>query len=105
MSYDFTAMPQAVIDEFCRRWSINQLGVFGSAIRDDFREDSDIDILVSFDSAAKWTLFDLVEMQDDLSNLLGRKVDFVSRRGLERSRNSIRKNEILSSTRVIYARP
>jgi hypothetical protein len=62
-----------------------------------------VDLLVTFDPEAGWSLFDFIELQDELSSLLGRKVDLVSRRGLERSRNPIRPKEILSTAKVIYA--
>lgn len=62
-----------------------------------------MDLLVTFDPEAGWSLFDFIELQDELSSLLGRKVDLVSRRGLERSRNPIRPKEILSTAKVIYA--
>jgi uncharacterized protein len=96
-------LPQDKINEFCRKWLITQLALFGSAVRDDFRSDSDVDILVTFDPLAKWTLLDHVDMQDELEAILGRDVDLVSRRGIERSQNHIRRHEILNSARMIYA--
>ncbi len=56
-------VPDAVIDDFCRRWNITQIEMFGSALRDDFRPDSDIDLLVTFEKDAPWSAFDLVEMK------------------------------------------
>ncbi len=96
-------LPQEKINEFCRKWLITQLALFGSADRDDFRSDSDVDILVTFDPVAKWTLLDHVDMQDELEAIFGRDVDLVSRRGIERSQNHIRRHEILNSARIIYA--
>ena len=90
------------IGEFCRRWEITELALFGSVLRDDFRPDSDVDVLVTFAPNAHWSLFDLVEMQDDLKALFGRGVDLVSRRGIEASRNYIRRKAILSSAEVIH---
>ncbi len=72
-------------------------------LRGDFRPDSDIDVLVTFSEDAKHTLFDLVHMENELKEIFGRKVDIVSRRGIESSRNYIRKNDILSSAEVVYA--
>jgi len=87
---------------FCQRWQIQELALFGSVLRDGFRPDSDVDILVSFDPAARHTLFDMVHMQDELQRLLNRKVDLVSRRGIEMSRNYIRKKAILETAEVVY---
>ena len=91
------------IIEFCRRWKIVEFSVFGSMLRRDFGENSDIDILVRFSADAHWSLLDHVAMQEELSQLLGRKVDLVSRRGIERSRNYIRRDAILNSTELVYA--
>ena len=96
-------IPREAIRDFCKRWRITELSLFGSVLRDDFRSDSDIDVLVSFDESTEWTLFDLVKMQDELAEIFGRKVDLVSRRGLEASRNHLRKNTIIDSTEVIHA--
>ncbi len=96
-------LPQEQIKDFCRRWKVKELALFGSVLREDFRPDSDIDILISFTSDASWSLLDHVGMQDELVVIFGRKVDLVSRNGIERSRNYIRKNNILSSAQVIYA--
>lgn len=78
------------IAEFCYRWKITELSLFGSVLRDDFRPDSDVDVLVTFAEDAQWSLFDHVTMEDDLSAMLGRKVDLASRRAVERSSNWIR---------------
>lgn len=90
------------IAEFCQRWKITELALFGSVLRDDFRPDSDLDLLVTFALDAHWTLFDMVHMEDELKNMLGREVDLVSRRGIESSRNYLRRRAILSSAEVIY---
>lgn len=87
---------------FCRRWKIVELALFGSALRDDFGPDSDVDVLVRFDSASRPTLFDMVHMRDELQDIFGREVDLVSRRGLEESRNYLRRNAILESAEVLY---
>jgi predicted nucleotidyltransferase len=94
--------PAERIAEFCRRWKISELSLFGSSLREDFRPDSDIDLLYTFESDARRSLFDLVEMEDELSQLLGRKVDLVSRRAVERSHNWIRRKAILESARRVY---
>jgi hypothetical protein len=95
-------IPEDAIAGFCRRWEIKELAVFGSALRADFRSDSDVDVLVTFAAGARWTLFDMVHMREDLEKILGRRVDLVSRRGVERSRNPLRRQAILSSAEPIY---
>ena len=91
------------LEEFCRRWEINEVALFGSALRDDFGPDSDIDLLARFEPDVHWTILDHVQMEDELAEIFGRKVDLVSRLALDESRNPYRKNEILNTARVIYA--
>ncbi|MBX3444105.1 MAG: nucleotidyltransferase domain-containing protein [Planctomyces sp.] len=93
-------IPEDVLVAFCARWRVRELSIFGSALREDFRPDSDIDVLVSFDDAAPWSLWDLTTMQDELGSLLGRRVDLVEREGL---RNPFRRERILNTRQVIYA--
>lgn len=88
------------IAAFCHRWQIDELSFFGSVLREDFRRDSDVDVLVTFSATAAWTLWDFVDMQDELARILGRKVDLVSKRAL---RNPFRRDAILREARVIYA--
>jgi uncharacterized protein len=95
-------LPINQVVEFCKRWQVNELALFGSVLRDDFRPDSDVDVLVSFNPSAPWSLFDLVTMQDELQKIFERPVDLVEREGL---RNPFRKRSILSSREVIYAAP
>ena len=89
--------------DLCRRWRITELAVFGSALRDDFRPDSDIDLLVTFGPDERWSLFDLVTIEDDFAALLGRTIDLIERSAIERSHNWIRRREILGTARVLYA--
>jgi len=95
-------IPSDKIADYCRRWKITEFAVFGSALRDDFNPKSDIHVLVTFDRDAHWTLFDMVDMQEELKDILGRDVDLVSRRGIESSQNYLRRKEILSSAKVIH---
>ncbi|MEZ4591299.1 MAG: nucleotidyltransferase family protein [Chloroflexota bacterium] len=90
---------------FCQKWLIQEFALFGSATRPDFNPSSDIDVLVTFKPEAQWTLFDHVDMQDELRALFGREVDLVSRKGIERSQNHIRRHEIINSARVMYVAP
>ena len=96
------ALPQQSIREFCQRWQIVELSVFGSVLRDDFRSDSDIDILVAFAPTANWGLLEHAQMQQELETMLGRAVDLISKRAIERSSNWIRRQEILSTAQIIY---
>jgi predicted nucleotidyltransferase len=96
------SIPRARLAEFSRRWHISELALFGSALRDDFRADSDVDMLVSFSSDAHVTLFDMARMQEELKEIFGRNVDLVSKRGLENSRNYLRRKQILDSAQVIH---
>ena len=93
---------QADVSEFCKRWGVSELALFGSVLRDDFGPDSDVDVLVTLDEKAGHTLFDLHQMEEDLRSIFGHDVDLVSRRGIERSRNQRRRRAILQSARVIY---
>ena len=95
-------LPAADIAEFCRRWHITRLEVFGSALRGDFRPDSDVDFLVTFAPEARWSLLDLDAMEEELAGLIGRKADLISRRGIERSQNWLRRRAILSSAEPVY---
>ena len=96
---------EPLLAEFCRRWKVSELALFGSALREDFKPDSDVDMLVAFTPNAKWSLIDLVSMQDELSRLWQRPVDLVRRRAVERSQNWIRRRAILESAEVVYAAP
>ncbi len=102
MEHNGIHVPAEKIAKFCGKWSIKELALFGSALRDDFGPQSDVDVLVTFKPEAKHTLFHLVRMQAELSVIFGREVDIVSRRGIEASRNYLRKNEILTTARAIY---
>lgn len=93
-------IPQEKIADFCRKWNITELALFGSVLREDFRPDSDVDVLVSFAEGARWSLFDLVIMQEELKEVFGREVDLVEKGGL---RNPFRRHEILTTREVIHA--
>ena len=84
--------------DFCRRWKITEFALFGSATRpEEFRSDSDIDVLVSFAPNPGWSLFDHVRMQDELREIFNRDVDLLTRPSVERSLNRFRKESILST--------
>jgi predicted nucleotidyltransferase len=90
------------LEAFCQRWKIQELALFGSALRDDFGLESDIDLLVSFESDADWSLLEHVQMQLELQELFGRKVDLVNKRALKQSENWIRRDEILQTALPIF---
>ena len=95
-------MPYTAIAELCRRWKIIKLELFGSALREDFGPDSDFDFLYTFAEGARCG-WDIVTIGDELTTLVGRPVDLVSRRALERSLNWIRRKAILETAQTIYA--
>ena len=98
-----TDAPDDQIRAFCERWSIVRFELFGSVLRDDFGQDSDIDVLVTFAPEAEWPL-DLVHMEDELRELFGRDVDLVERPAVETSPNYIRRRAMLHSAQQVYAR-
>lgn len=93
-------IPEKKVEDFCRRWKITEFALFGSVIRDDFRPDSDVDVLVTFAPESEWSLWDIVDMQDELANIFHRKVDLVERAAL---RNPFRRKHILDHMKIIYA--
>lgn len=95
-------IPKEKIVEFCKKWDVREFSLFGSVLRDDFRPDSDIDAIVDFMPDSTHTLFNLVDMTEELEKIFGRKVDLLTRSGVEASRNYIRRKEILSSLEVLY---
>jgi hypothetical protein len=95
-----TVIPREPIEAFCRRWKVTEFSLFGSALRDDFGPQSDVDVLVRFEKDAGWSLFDLVDMQDELKAIFGREVHLVEAEGLH---NPFRRAEILRTREVIYA--
>jgi len=86
--------------EFCRKWRVRELSLFGSALRDDFDSKSDLDFLVSFEPGVSLDIDDLLDMKEELEARYGRPVDLVEKEAL---RNPWRKHEILKTRQVIYA--
>jgi predicted nucleotidyltransferase len=91
---------QRVLDEFCLRWHVAELSLFGLALGDHFREDSDVDLLVTFEPGTTRSFSDWMDMVLELEALFGRKVDLVEERFLT---NPFRRKSILSSRKIIYA--
>ena len=92
-------LPGTELAEICRRYQIKELSLFGSAVRGEMRPDSDIDLLVEFLPDAKISLFGHFDAEHELSTLVGKKVDLVSKTAL---RGRLR-DEILAEARSIYA--
>ena len=97
-------LPREALEAFCRKWKISELAVFGSALREDFRADSDVDFLVRFADGSRWSLWDVIAAEEELAQTLGRKVDLVERSTVEQSENWIRRKSILGSARTVYGR-
>ena len=93
-------IPLKQIEAFCRRWKIKEFALFGSVFREEFRSDSDIDVLVSFAPDGGFTFDNRVEMLDELTAIFGRKVDLVEK---DTIRNPFRRHEILTTKEVVYA--
>lgn len=91
------------LKEICKRYIIKELAIFGSALREDFNDSSDVDLLYTFQETANHSLFDVVKIKEEFEKLFGRSVDLISRKAIERSRNKLRKKAILKITKVIYA--
>ena len=96
-------IPQQAVAGFCKKWKIVEFALFGSVLRDDFRPDSDVDVLVKFAPDTRYTLFDLVHIHDELGGILQRDVDLVEREAVERSPNYLRRKAILGAAETIYA--
>lgn len=95
-------IPKNEIEEFCRQSHIRSFGLFGSVLRDDFRPGSDIDVLVEFEEGQEPDLFRILDLQNQLAEILGHKVDLVERRAVEKNENYIRRRHILESVELIY---
>ena len=100
MKFHSIELPDEKIADVCQRWKITEFAVFGSVLREDFGPDSDIDVLVTFQDDAPWSMWDLLDMRKELKDLFGRNVDIVEKDAL---RNPFRKQEILRKHKVVYA--
>jgi predicted nucleotidyltransferase len=91
-------VPSEQITEFCRRNHIRRLALFGSVLRDDFTPESDVDVLVEFEPDHRFTYFTLARVEDDLSALLGRKVDL----HVPRMLHPFLRDKVLSQAEELY---
>lgn len=94
---------QQKLEEICTHWKITELALFGSILRLDFTEKSDIDILVTFADEARWGLIDFMRLNQQLETEFKRSVDLMTKQSIEKSKNWLRKREILQTAEVIYA--
>ena len=94
------SIPEGQIRDFCGRWKIAELAVFGSVLREDFHPDSDVDVLVTFAKEAEWSLYDWADMIAELREIFGRDIDLLSSHSL---RNPFRRHEILKNRVTLYA--
>ena len=95
-------LPIDKIKEFCDRWKIVEFALFGSVLRNDFHSNSDLDVMVEFEQNSRYSLFDLVAMEEQLKAIFNRDVDLVTRKGITNSRNYLRRENILNSAKTIY---
>jgi predicted nucleotidyltransferase len=100
MKFHNIELPEEKITDLCRRWKVVELALFGSVLRDDFRPDSDIDVLITFTPDCGWSLFNLAQMQEELKDIFQREVDLVEKEGLK---NPFRRREILNNMEIVYA--
>lgn len=98
----FELPPPQAIEGFCKKWRISELALFGSALTDKFGPASDVDLLVTFQPPLDWDLFDLVQMEEELSGIFGMPVDLMTRASIEQSKNPRRRAAILDTARTIY---
>jgi len=95
-------IPNVKIAAFCRKWKITELALFGSVLRDHFRPDSDVDVIVTLGPDASRRFSDWLQMEEELERSFGRDVDLVSRRAVDESDNSIRKRHVLTHMETVY---
>lgn len=86
------------IKAFKEKWMVEEFSLFGSVLREDFGPDSDVDVLVTINEEARWSLFEWVDMIEDLQEIFGRKVDLVEEPAIK---NPFRREEILSTRQIV----
>lgn len=94
------SVPHRQLTDFGQRWHIQELALFGSVLREDFRDDSDVDVLVSFEEDCAIGLWEMADMLGELEALFGRDVDLVEKEGLQ---NPFRRRAILDTREIVYA--
>jgi len=100
MKFPNIELDENILIELSHKYNIIELGLFGSVLRDDFSLNSDIDILIEFSPDTQYSFFDVLHIKEDFQKQLGRPIDLVEKEGIK---NPYRRNEILSTNKVIYA--
>jgi len=93
-------VPTERLAEFAKKWRIVELSLFGSVVRGNFREDSDVDVMVAFEKDSRWSLWDIVDMQDELRAIFGSDVDIVDRDAVT---NPFYRKSIMGTRKIVYA--
>ncbi|MTF39291.1 nucleotidyltransferase domain-containing protein [Cyanobacterium aponinum UTEX 3222] len=92
-------IPQDKLEKICQKWLVKELALFGSILTNKFNENSDIDVLVTFDDSAMWSLFDIVRLKNELKNLFKQEVDLVEKSALS---NPFIRYEIINNPQILY---
>lgn len=96
-------LPRGALAAFCAKWGVAEVYVFGSAARGTLRDDSDLDVAVRFRPDVRYSLFELVDMKSELSEMTGRAVDLFTMRGIDHMPNAARRQSILDSLELVHA--
>jgi predicted nucleotidyltransferase len=96
-------IPDERLSEFCQRYQIVELALVGSVLRDDFRPGSDVDFLVTYAPDKRWEPWGDLPEQEEMEALIGRKVDWLTRKSLEQGNNPLFRRAVLSRVEVLYA--
>lgn len=85
--------------EICHRYHVKELSLFGSVLREDFDDDSDVDVLVEYQSGASVSLFDMSDLKLALEQLIGRSVDLIEKLGLK----PVIREHVLKTAEILIA--
>ncbi len=99
---DRLGVSEETIADFCRRHRITEFSLFGSSLRDDFAEGSDVDVIIDFEKGATPSLWGHMDLQRELESIFGREVDLLTARSVRDMRNERRRNRILSEQKRVY---
>lgn len=102
MNLNDLKISQDELNNICKKYLIKELSLFGSIITDNFNDESDIDLLVTFEDNSNYSLFDIVRIQESFEKFFNRPVDLVSKKAIQQSRNTFRRESILKNAKVIY---
>lgn len=96
-------LPRDAVAAFCAKWGVAEVYVFGSASRGALRDGSDLDVAVRFRPEVRYSLFELIDMKSELSEIAGRPVDLFTTRGIDHMANAARRQAILDSLELVHA--